>query len=56
MSDIPGLVEALEPVAGVFQVMKINFYVDGSVASSFHGASRSQPFQLFANNYKLPIL
>lgn len=41
MSDIPGLVEALEPVARFFQAMKINFYIGGSVASSFHGASRS---------------
>jgi hypothetical protein len=41
MSDIPGLVEALEPVARIFQAMRVNFYVGGSVASSFHGASRS---------------
>ena len=41
MSNLPGLVEALEPVAKIFEAMKINFYVGGSVASSFHGASRS---------------
>lgn len=41
MSDIPGLVEALEPIAVFFEAKKINFYVGGSVASSFHGASRS---------------
>ena len=41
MSNVPGLVEALEPVAKIFEAMKINFYVGGSVASSFHGASRS---------------
>ena len=41
MSDIPGLVDALEPVARILEAMNINFYVGGSVASSFHGASRS---------------
>jgi hypothetical protein len=41
MSDNPGLVEALEPVAKVLQAMEVNFYIGGSVASSFHGASRS---------------
>jgi hypothetical protein len=41
MSENPGLVEALAPVAKVLQVMEIKFYIGGSVASSFHGASRS---------------
>ena len=41
MSESPGLIEALEPVARVLQAMEIKFYVGGSVASSFHGASRS---------------
>jgi len=41
MSENPGLIEALEPVAKVFQAMEIKFYIGGSVASSFHGASRS---------------
>lgn len=40
-SDNPGLVEALEPVAKVLQSMAVRFYVGGSVASSYHGASRS---------------
>ena len=41
MSENPGLLEALEPVARVLQSMEVRFYVGGSVASSFHGAARS---------------
>ena len=41
MSENPGLLEALKPVANAFQAMDIKFYIGGSVASSFHGASRS---------------
>jgi hypothetical protein len=41
MGDKPGLIEALEPVARVLQSMDVRFYVGGSVASSYHGASRS---------------
>ncbi len=41
MSENPGLVEALEPVAKVLLSMNVRFFVGGSVASSFHGASRS---------------
>jgi hypothetical protein len=41
MSENLGLIEALEPVTQVLQAMKIKFYIGGSVASSFHGASRS---------------
>lgn len=41
MNENPGLIEALEPVAKVLQEMNIKFYIGGSVASSFHGASRS---------------
>ena len=41
MSDSPGLIEALEPVARVLQALEVRFYIGGSVASSFHGASRS---------------
>ena len=41
MSDNPGLIEALAPVATVLQAMEVRFYIGGSVASSFHGASRS---------------
>ena len=41
MSENPGLVEALEPVAKALQFMDVCFYVGGSVASSYHGASRS---------------
>ena len=41
MSESPGLVEALEPVAKALQSMEVRFYVGGSVASSYHGASRS---------------
>ena len=41
MSANSGLVEALEPVAKALQSMDVRFYVGGSVASSYHGASRS---------------
>ncbi|MEL7500001.1 MAG: hypothetical protein AAFN77_20530 [Planctomycetota bacterium] len=41
MSENPGLVEALEPVAKVLRSMDVRFYVGGWVASSYHGASRS---------------
>lgn len=41
MSEKPGLVEALEPVANALHSMDVRFYVGGSVASSYHGASRS---------------
>jgi len=41
MSETPGLVEALKPVAKALQSMDVRFYVGGSVASSYHGASRS---------------
>ena len=41
MSTNQGLLEALEPVARIFQSLGIRFYVGGSVASSFHGAARS---------------
>lgn len=36
-----GLIEALEPVAKAFRAIGVRFYVAGSVASSYHGASRS---------------
>lgn len=41
MSENQGLVDALAPVAKVLQSMNVKFFVGGSVASSFHGASRS---------------
>ena len=41
MSESPGLVDALEPVAKALRSMDVRFYVGGSVASSYHGASRS---------------
>ncbi len=41
MSENPGLIEALRPVAKALQAMEIKFFIGGSVASSFHGASRS---------------
>ena len=41
MTPDQGLIEALKPVAGVFQSLGIRFYIGGSVASSFHGAARS---------------
>lgn len=41
MNNSPGLFEALEPVATVFRTLEVDFYIGGSVASSYHGASRS---------------
>ena len=41
MSTNQGLIEALKPVARIFQSLGIRFYVGGSIASSFHGAARS---------------
>ena len=41
MHEADDLVAALMPVVGVLSALDIRFYVGGSVASSFHGASRS---------------
>ena len=41
MNSDQGLIQALEPVAKILQSLDIEFYVSGSVASSFHGAARS---------------
>lgn len=41
MSEQDDLVAALRPVSQAFQQLGVSFYVGGSVASSFHGASRS---------------
>ena len=41
MDSNPDLGDALEPVAKAFNAINVNYYVAGSVASSFHGAARS---------------
>lgn len=41
MSDYDDLVAALSPVSAALTKLGIRHYVSGSVASSFHGASRS---------------
>ena len=41
MSDYDDLVAALKPVSAALTKLGIRHYVGGSVASSFHGASRS---------------
>lgn len=41
MSDIDDLLSALQPVAEFLDQLGVRYYVGGSVASSFHGASRS---------------
>ena len=41
VNDSDDLVAALAPVSNAFQKLGIRYYVGGSVASSFHGASRS---------------
>ena len=41
MSDYDDLVAALSPVSAAFNKLGVRHYVGGSVASSFHGATRS---------------
>lgn len=41
MSDCDDLVAALSPVSAALTKLGIRRYIGGSVASSFHGASRS---------------
>lgn len=41
MSDYDDLVAALAPVSSALRKLGIRHYVSGSVASSFHGATRS---------------
>ncbi|MEZ6094687.1 MAG: hypothetical protein R3C03_10695 [Pirellulaceae bacterium] len=41
MTESSGLVEALEPVAAALQALNVRFFVGGSIASAYHGASRS---------------
>ncbi len=41
MSDTDDLVDALSPVVRAFQGLDIAHFVAGSIASSFHGATRS---------------
>ncbi|MDA0659923.1 MAG: hypothetical protein O2931_07050 [Planctomycetota bacterium] len=41
MGDTDDLVEALGPFVAAFNNLKIPHYVGGSIASSYHGATRS---------------
>lgn len=41
LNDENDVIAALRPVAAAFEKLRIDFYVGGSVASSFHGAMRS---------------
>ncbi len=41
MTDSDDLIDALAPVVEAFQKLGIRHYVGGSIASSFHGATRS---------------
>ncbi len=41
MSDTDDLVDALSPVVAALEVLGVRHFVGGSVASSFHGATRS---------------
>jgi len=41
LSDTHDLVDALAPVVDTFRKLKVRHFVGGSVASSFHGATRS---------------
>ncbi|MDA1051002.1 MAG: hypothetical protein O3C40_11055 [Planctomycetota bacterium] len=41
MSETDDLVDALTPVIAALRALEVSHYVGGSVASSFHGATRS---------------
>lgn len=41
VAELDDLIAALSPVVAAFQSLNVRHYVGGSVASSFHGASRS---------------
>ena len=41
MNDTDDIVAAMLPVANAFRLLGIRYYIGGSVASSFHGATRS---------------
>jgi hypothetical protein len=41
MSDTDDLLAALAPVAAAFRRLGVDFYIGGSVASTYHGAIRS---------------
>ncbi len=41
MTESDDLLDALMPVVKALQTLKIRHYVGGSIASSFHGATRS---------------
>jgi len=41
LDELEELVDALSPVVSAFRKLKVRHYVGGSVASSFHGATRS---------------
>jgi hypothetical protein len=41
LSESDGLIDALVPVVEALQKLRIRHYVGGSIASSFHGATRS---------------
>ncbi|MCA9165123.1 MAG: hypothetical protein KDA62_19150 [Planctomycetales bacterium] len=41
MNDSDDLIDAMAPVVAAFQKLGIRHYVGGSIASSFHGATRS---------------
>ena len=41
MSDTDDLVDALSPVVAAFRALGVRHFVGGSVASSFHGATRT---------------
>ena len=41
MNDSDDLIDALVPVVKAFQKVGIRHFVGGSIASSFHGATRS---------------
>ncbi len=41
MNDSDDLLDALKPVVTAFQRLQVPHYVGGSIASSFHGATRS---------------
>lgn len=57
MSDYDDLVSALSPVTAALNKLGIRHYIGGSVASSFHGASRStMDVDLVAEMTELQVL
>ena len=56
MSDSDDLIDALAPVVAALQKLGIRHFVGGSIASSFHGATRTKDVDLIAELREEQIL